>query len=109
MVQKWVEKRRYPRFSVSYPVSYLAADKLKIAETLDLSLGGMKIHSLHRLCVDETYAFTIVIEGRAISPMGKVVHTQPRQGFAHGVGVSFSRLTRAHRKRLNTFLSTYGS
>jgi hypothetical protein len=109
MIQDFTERRMHPRFEVNCPVSFFSSDKLRIAETLDLSLGGMKIQSRHVLFIGETYDFTVVIKGRGLNPKGKVAHIRTQPGLTYGVGVSFVKLSKPNKARLAKFLSTYRS
>lgn len=107
MIQNRKERRKHPRSQVNCPVSFFSSGKLRIAETLDLSLGGMRIQSRHVLFVGETYDFTVVIRGQGLYPKGRVAHVQTQSGLTYGVGVSFVELSKANKARLNRFLSTY--
>ncbi|MBW2058629.1 MAG: PilZ domain-containing protein [Deltaproteobacteria bacterium] len=99
------EKRRHPRFPHRCPLSFVRLDRLNIGETEDLSLGGMKIRSRHILIVGETYQFTVVMDGRVITPTGRIVYLEDQPEFSYGAGVSFLRLTKDHKNRLSRFLS----
>ena len=105
MIQNWKEKRRYPRFKVNCPVSFICFDKLKIGETQDLSLGGMKIRSRAMLFKGETYDFTVVMNGHTISPRGRIVYIETRPEFTYGAGISFLHLSEDHQTHLDGFLS----
>ena len=105
----WKEKRSYPRFHVHCPISFICFDKLRIGETADLSLGGMKIQSRTMLLAGETYDFTVVINGRAISPKGRIVYLENHPEFTYGAGVSFVHLSEDHQSQLTGFLSTQKS
>ena len=102
-VQK--EKRKHPRFQISCPISFICFDKLRIGETSDLSLGGMRIQSRYMLFAGETYEFTLVMGGRAINPKGTVVYLQNQPEFAYGAGVSFVYLSEDHQTQLDAFLA----
>jgi len=106
MSQEWTEKRRYPRFQITCPISFICFNKLRIGETSDLSRGGMKIQSRYLLFTGETYDFTVVMNGRAISPRGKVVYLENQPEFTYGAGVSFVNLSEDHKTQLNAFLLT---
>lgn len=106
MAQARVEKRKYPRFQVQCPISFICFDKLRIGETADISLGGMKIQSRYLLFTGETYDFTVVMNGQAISPKGKVVYLESRPEYTYGAGVSFVHLSDDQQSRLSSFLST---
>jgi c-di-GMP-binding flagellar brake protein YcgR len=105
MVQRWEEKRRYPRFQVNCPISFICFDKLRIGETADISIGGMKIQSRYLLFAGETYDFTVVMNGRAISPKGKVVYLENQPEYSYGAGVSFVNISEDHQSQLTSFLS----
>ena len=109
MIHTCEEKRKHPRLRVKCPVSFIFSETLRIGETLDLSLGGMKIQSRYMLLRGETYDFTIVMNGRAINPKGKVVYIQNQSEFVYGTGVSFVNLGQDHQNRLSGFLSAQNS
>lgn len=104
MTQGWKEKRKYPRFQFSCPISFICFNKLRIGETADICLGGMKIQSRYLLFTGETYDFTVVMNGRAISPKGKVVYLENQPEFSYGAGVSFVHLSEDQQNQLDTFL-----
>jgi len=109
MAEEWKEKRKHPRFRVNCPVSFVCFDKLKLGETQDLSLGGMKIQSRYMLFSGETYDFTVVMNGRAITPKGKIVYIENQPEFTYGAGVSFLQLSQDQQTQLDGFLSARGS
>ncbi len=105
MSDKWKERRRYPRFQINCPVSFICFDKLRIGETSDLSQGGMKIQSRYILFTGETYDFTVVMNGRSISPKGKVVYLENQPEFTYRAGVSFVQISDDQQNQLGAFLS----
>ncbi len=105
MIHNRQEKRRHPRLKVSYPISFICFNKLKIGETQDLSLGGMKIQSRAMLFEGETFDFTVVMNGHTISPRGRIVYTETRPEFTYGAGISFLHLSEDHQTQLDGFLS----
>jgi hypothetical protein len=104
MAQGWREKRQYPRFQVNCPISFICFNKLRIGETSDLSQGGMKIQSRYLLFAGETYDFTVVMNGRTISPKGKVVYLENQPEFSYGAGVSFVHMSEDQQAQLSWFL-----
>ena len=105
MSQAWSEKRRYPRFQINCPISFICFDKLRIGETSDISLGGMKIQSRYLLFTGETYDFTVVMNGQAISPRGRIIYLENRPEYSYGAGVSFVQMSEDHQSQLSSFLS----
>ncbi|MBW2059426.1 MAG: PilZ domain-containing protein [Deltaproteobacteria bacterium] len=108
MAQGWKEKRRYPRFRVNCPISFICFSKLRIGETSDISLGGMKIQCRYFLLPAETYDFTVVVRGRAISPRGRVVYLATQGEFGYEAGVCFVGISEEHQKHLASFLLSKG-
>jgi flagellar biosynthesis protein FlhG len=105
-----LERRRYPRFQVNCPLSFVSFDRLKTGETLDLGLKGMRIESRSMLFAGEIYDFTLIVNGDVIAPKGKVVHVENRSELDHyGAHVSFMHLSENHLKRLGHFLLPYSS
>ena len=109
MIQDSNERRKHRRFQVTCPISFISYDKLRIGQTADLSLGGMKIHSRYMLFTRETYDFTVVMNGRSISPKGRIVYLENTPEFTYGAGVSFLHLSEDHENQLNGFLSAQKS
>jgi hypothetical protein len=58
------------------------------------------------LLAGETYNFTVVLNGHAISPKGKIVYLENQPEFTYGAGISFVQLSEDHESHLNGFLST---
>jgi c-di-GMP-binding flagellar brake protein YcgR len=109
MAEEWKEKRKYPRLHINCPISFICFDKLRIGETADLSQGGMKIQSRYILFTGETYDFTVVMNGRSISPKGKVVYLENQPEFTYGAGVSFVQISEDQQNELDAFLSAKDS
>jgi c-di-GMP-binding flagellar brake protein YcgR len=105
MIHEGKNKRKYQRFHVHCPISFICFNKLRIGETENLSLGGMKIQSRYLLFKGEIYDFTVVMHGRAINPRGKVVYLENQREFTYSAGVSFVHLSEDHQNQLNAFLS----
>ncbi|NIO04556.1 MAG: hypothetical protein GTN74_08055 [Proteobacteria bacterium] len=105
MIQAHTEKRKHPRYPLKCPVSFIFFNNLKIGETSDLSLGGMKLRSRYMLFTGETYDFTVVVNGHAINPKGKIVYIENQPQFTYGTGVSFVDMSKDHHSRLSGFLS----
>lgn len=109
MAQSWKEKRKYPRFPLHCPISFICFNKLRIGETSDLSLGGMKIQSRYMLFTGETYEFTVILNGHTINPKGRVVYLENHPELTYGAGVSFLHLSEDQKNQLNAFLTAKAS
>jgi len=94
------------RQRVRCPVSFVSFDKLRIGETIDLSVGGMKITCRAILLKGESYDFTLVMNGNAINPRGRVVRLETHPEFSYSAGVCFVQLPAGHLEKLSGFLST---
>jgi hypothetical protein len=64
----------------------------------------VKVKSRYFLSTGETHNFTIVMNGRSITPRGGIVYVQSQPEFAYGVGVSFAHLSEDNRHQLGWFL-----
>jgi len=109
MNQSWEEKRRFSRFRVNCPVSFLSSGRLIIGETVDLSLGGMKIQCRSMLSVGQAYDFTVLIDDHPIGPNGRIVYRENQPEFTYNAGVSFLNLPKNHHNQLSELLSIRNS
>ncbi len=69
----------------------------------------MKIQSRYMMFSGEIYDFTVIMNGRAISPKGKVVYLDHQPELTYGAGVSFLHLSEEHRNQLDAFLTAQQS
>ncbi len=61
--QKWVEKRRFPRFNKSFEVAVIHGKKIFKTKSKDLSLGGIKMKKHAPVAFREGYCTVLVSRG----------------------------------------------
>jgi hypothetical protein len=101
-----MERRVHPRLEVSHPVLYRSDlyRSPKIASTIDLSLGGTKIESLHTLDRDEGLEITIAIRPLVIQCRGRVIHVVQGSNNRVAAGIQFEGMSEKDRVSLRDYL-----
>lgn len=102
-----LEKRIYPRVEVSQPVLYYTGiyHRPKVAQTLELSMGGTRIETPYPLNRGEGLEISIAIHPEVIRCRGEVVHTSWRDGERLTAGVRFEDLSKRDRLYLGGYIS----
>lgn len=76
-----------------------------MSNTLDLSLGGVRIETVFPMRVGQVVQVSIVIGGNTISPLGKVIHGQERVHLRYDAGFNFETLHQEDRDFLLKYLT----
>jgi c-di-GMP-binding flagellar brake protein YcgR len=102
-----MERRSYPRFSVSHPALYLSDvyPRATVASTLDLSLGGTRIKIPHSLIAGERLAITIVIHHQPIMCRAKTIYVAWLDKGKIEAGLQFEELSPHDKRCLTQYLS----
>jgi c-di-GMP-binding flagellar brake protein YcgR len=102
-----VERRSHPRVQVSHPVLYSSNNhpRPKVASTLDLSAGGIRIETPYNLMVGETLKLSVAIHPQVIECKGEVVHVLWLDGETLKAGVRFEELSKLDRLYLGQHIS----
>ena len=101
-----MERRRHPRVEVDHAVLFHSDiyRNPKVASTFDLSLGGMKIESLHSLNSQEGLEISIAIQPQVISCRGKVIYVVEREKGRIEAGIEFEGLSEPDSIYLKEYL-----
>jgi hypothetical protein len=101
-----MERRAHPRVEVSHPVLYRSDfyRSPKIASTIDLSLGGIKIEGLHTLDRDEGLEITIAIRPLVVQCRGRVIHVAQGRNNRATAGIQFEGMSEKDRAGLRDYL-----
>jgi len=104
MEPKSSERRRFPRFSGSFPVELRSAGQPypTCCETTDISLCGCYVRVLFPLSVGTVVDIRIVMAGREIQAKGVVKTLDP----ALGNGIEFTEMGSSSRLQLQQYLET---
>lgn len=103
------DRRRYPRYDPVPEITYSYGfynEPIK-ATTLELSLGGARIHTELPLLVGERLEVNISVEEEEIDVVGKVIHTHRASDKSFIVGLSFENISEIKTKVLNHFFRNY--
>ena len=99
------EKRRHTRYFTSTLCIYRENGSHRVANTIDLSLGGAKISSKVQFPVAKTLDLFLILGDRANPLKGDVVYSQkasPSSAYFH-TGLKFHLLTDAVRQHLQNY------
>jgi len=104
------DRRRYPRYEISWPVRIEAGGETIAAETRDIGADGISIFCEEGLRLNETYRFSIHPEpGPGIRIEGTVVWSElyalERGRAAVGMGICFVELSEKDREAWMDFIS----
>ncbi|MBW2058471.1 MAG: PilZ domain-containing protein [Deltaproteobacteria bacterium] len=99
------ERRKHRRFSASHHVSFSYNGRTRTSNTVDLSLGGVRIETVFPVKVGEVIQVSIVIGGNTISPVGRVVHGRERLDLRYDAGFYFEALGQEERDYLLSYLA----
>ncbi len=101
-----MERRTYPRVEVSQAVLYVSHlyPRHKVANTVDLSLGGTGIETPYSLIKGETLQISIALRPEVIKCGGQVVHTLWRDGQKLKAGIQFEGMSEGDRLYLKQYL-----
>lgn len=102
-----MERRNYPRLSVSHPVLYFTDiyPRPNVASTLDLSLGGTRIKIPYSLMAGERLEIAIAIRPHAIRCRGKTIHVLWLEKGKMEAGIQFEELSGQDKLYLSQYLS----
>ncbi len=103
-----METRSHPRVAVSHPVFY-SSDILptpKFASTLELSMGGARIETLHGFQKDESLKISIAIGSKLIRCTGHVVDTVWTDGDRSKATVQFEEISKEDTLYLGEYISS---
>ncbi|MGD8858429.1 MAG: PilZ domain-containing protein [Myxococcales bacterium] len=97
--------RQHTRIDYRAPVELLGmgddGPRKLSAETIDLSRGGMGVHSHERLGVGEEVTCQLELDGRASRLRGRVAWVRPHPDDGHGIGIRFEELPPGELGALN--------
>lgn len=109
---KLPERREHPRKSISEGEELVdEVSRAKNIRILNLSMGGMRLHSLNKLKVGSVFHTKLNSSRHGIIPLrGEVVWSRPKEnGEGYIVGVHFLPMERDILKALENFLEECGT
>jgi PilZ domain len=97
----FVEKRKFPRIEVRWPVTVITEKGSVKGEARNISAGGVYIlfkHPIENLALNETHLLLMDAAGQIIEVMGKPVWSNP--DIPPGMGLCFVEISEGDRKFL---------
>ncbi|NIS60348.1 MAG: hypothetical protein GTO13_06525 [Proteobacteria bacterium] len=98
------ERRKHPRFELAHPLAYRWDMAKAIFRTVDLSMGGMRVHTNGPMAVGERLNLIMLLQYEVIKPRGKVVWSNPSSNRKYDSGISFETISHQCLQRLTRFL-----
>ncbi|MCF7872943.1 MAG: PilZ domain-containing protein [Candidatus Omnitrophica bacterium] len=103
------ERRKYPRFGVSFPVecTTLPSRKYFYTVTKDLSLGGARIVSNNFLPKEEPFKVNVNLIDKVIDLEARVAWCkEERRQQRYSAGLRFQNLNQESKKELSHFIQS---
>lgn len=104
------EKRKHERHFISTFILYKDNGAFKVTRTINLSLGGVKIHTDAQLPLAQTYELFLLMEAKASQLKGDVIYSEKigDDPLSFQCGLRFRDISFYNRKILENYLSSIG-
>ncbi len=99
------EKRKFPRFPITGRVICSRYGRQMTMQTLNISLGGLKLEANFDLRVGETMDFAILINGTRIQCRGRILAIE-EFGNKVQARLRFTRTSNSEHRKLSDYLHT---
>ena len=103
------ERRKHKRLELTNLVAYKNFDIEEITETINISIGGMKIRTEFSIDNDESLDVSLRIGGEEFKSKARVIYCNARKDQAYDIGLRFENTSDRHLTRLNQYLRTQNS
>jgi hypothetical protein len=106
------EKRKYIRWDSIHLLDYVVIDpdgsrgRYSMGRSLDVSLNGVKLETVHRLPAEAVLEITVGIEDDLIDLTGRVTHTNTRGG-RYVSGVEFVKMSAEGRRIFRLYTEAF--
>lgn len=98
------DRREHRRLELTNLVAYRNFCIEEVTETLNISMGGMKIKTEFPIDQDASLDVVLTIGNEEFKSEAKVVYCNSREDQAYEVGLSFEKTSEAHRNLLDQYL-----
>jgi len=104
------EKRKHERCFISTFLLFKDNGSFKVTKTINLSLGGVKIHTDAQLPLAQTYDIFLLLDGRASQLKGDVIYSEKigNDPLSYQCGMRFRDISFYNRKILENYMSSIG-
>jgi len=101
------DRREHRRLELTNLVAYRNFCIEEVTETLNISMGGMKIKTEFPIDQDASLDVVLTIGNEEFKSEAKVVYCNSREDQAYEVGLSFEKTSQAHLNLLDQYLSSH--
>jgi len=98
------DRREYKRLELTNLVAYKNFYIEEVTETINISMGGMKIRTEFPIDRDESLDLTLKIAGEEFRSEARVIYCNPREDQAYEIGLKFEKTSEQHLNLLNQYL-----
>ena len=104
------EKRKHERYFISTFLLFKDNGSFKVTKTINLSLGGVKIHTDAQIPLAQTVDLFLLLDARASQLKGDVIYSEKIGGdpLSYQCGLRFRDISFYNRKILENYLSSIG-
>ena len=99
------EKRKFPRFPIKKPLIYSRYGRQLTIQTLNISLGGLKLEANFDLRVGEFVSLGILTNGTTIQCKGEVLAIEDLKNKIHA-RLRFDSMSAPEYRKLSNYLHT---
>jgi diguanylate cyclase (GGDEF)-like protein len=105
------ERRKHKRFSTSTLLIYKTGGFQRVAKTINLSYGGVKIPTGSQLDAQQILDLTLIIEDNAFQIKGDVIYSKLSgdEYMPYHTGIKFVELDDRNKKVLEKFFAAHGA
>lgn len=100
-----VDRRRHKRLELANLVAYKSFDIEEVTETINISVGGMKIKTEFSIGKDEMLDLALRIGEDEFKSEARVIYCDPRGDQTYEIGLAFEGTAEKHVELLNRYLS----
>jgi hypothetical protein len=98
------ERRKNRRFELTNLVVYKNFDIEEVTETINLSIGGMKIITEFPIENDETLDLSLKIDGDSFKTTARVIYCNKKEDETYEIGLKFEKTSERHLTLLRQYL-----
>lgn len=98
------ERRKHKRLELTNLVAYKNFDIEEVTETINISMGGMKIRTEFPIDKDESLDVSLRIGGEKFKSKVRVIYCNTREDQAFEIGLKFEKTSERHLNVLNQYL-----
>jgi len=99
------ERRKHKRLELTHLVAYKSFHIEEVSETVNISMGGMKIKTEFPIDRDESLEVSLKIGENDFRSRARVIYCRMREDESYEVGVRFEDTTPRHIHMLSEYLN----